>query len=643
MLTISVYSFSEAASFAASELKKYLRMMMPRVGNVRILPNHDETASFRLGLMADFRLDCSDAADLRLDDVVFIDCDEAGGVIAGSNPGALVIAVYRYLKFCGCRWLFPGLDGERIPRLETLPAVSYRKMADYRYRGQCNEGAESQRCMMETIELTPKLAMNSYMLEFDVPTAYYHWYYNHINNTVRTPEPVSADTILRWKRLCETEIELRGLSFHDMGHGWTAESFGISSKDIWEPEEETYVPPESVQYLALVKGKRALYHGVALNTNSCFSNPEARAKIASYVADYAEKQNNVDFLHIWLADATHNHCECELCRTRRVSDWYVMLLNEIDAELTRRELATKLVFIAYTDTMWPPETERIANPKRFTMLFAPIHRTYCETYEEPADETAIKPYVLNDNSYPQNMAECMGYLAAWKRVWDGDAFCYEYHFWQQQFLDVGGMYHARLLFDDIRGLRRHGLDGIIEDGSQRSYFPSGFSWYVYGETLFDSSRSFEELTEEYFSAAYGSDWRIVVDWLQSVSDQLDLAYVSGNRKFPQPDGSMAAYVSEEYAQRAEVILARADAFGEIIADHIRADERCESAAWQLLGLHREFLMLLCPVIAARARNDLDAAKEAFVKMQDELSAKEVAFEACFDEYSCIKSLNRLHW
>ena len=76
-------------------------------------------------------------------------------------------------------------------------------MADCRYRGQCNEGAEAQHLMMEAIDFTPKVGMNIFMIEFENPTAYYNAYYNHNNNTAnREPEPVTNDTIFQWKRQC---------------------------------------------------------------------------------------------------------------------------------------------------------------------------------------------------------------------------------------------------------------------------------------------------------------------------------------------------------------------------------------------------------------------------------------------------------
>ena len=98
--------------FAAEELKKYMRMMMPRCGEITIEYKPDARSDFRLGLMSDFGLDTSDAKDVELDDILHIDTDEEGGVIAGSNPRSILLAVYRFLTINGCRWLFPGIDGE---------------------------------------------------------------------------------------------------------------------------------------------------------------------------------------------------------------------------------------------------------------------------------------------------------------------------------------------------------------------------------------------------------------------------------------------------------------------------------------------------------------------------------------------------
>ena len=76
MFKIFKISSVSTIDFAAEELKKYLRMMMPRCGEVPICFDPEAKSDFRIGLMSDFGLDTSDAADLKLDDIVYIDADE---------------------------------------------------------------------------------------------------------------------------------------------------------------------------------------------------------------------------------------------------------------------------------------------------------------------------------------------------------------------------------------------------------------------------------------------------------------------------------------------------------------------------------------------------------------------------------------
>lgn len=615
--------------FAAEELKKYLRMLLPRCGEIPVSYLPEAKTGFRLGLMSDFGLETPEAENPELDDVVYIKTDVDGGIIAGSNPVALLIAVYRFLRFQGCRWLFPGVDGEWIPCIRSLSPVSYRKMADHRYRGQCNEGAEFQQCMLDAIDLAPKLGMNTFMLEFDIPTQYYQKYYKHADNLVREPEPVTNETILQWKRQCEVEIKKRGLHFHDMGHGWTAEPFGLASNGSWDAVDESSVPNEARQYLAELDGKRSLYGGVPINTNICLSNPAARKIMVDAIVDYAQIQNNVDFLHIWLADADENHCECAQCRKKTVSDWYVILLNEIDAELTRRNLSQHLVFIVYTDTFWAPETEHLENENRFTMLYAPISRLYTETYDENAQSHKLRPFCLNQNVAPNGMGECLAYLHNWKKHWHGDCFCYEYHFWLHQYYEPTGLYIANLIYKDIHALRKHGLRGIVEDASQRSFFPSGFAFYVYSEALFDTQTSFESLQEDYFSHAYGQNWRVVLEYLRSLSECFSFGYLSGRFGNIVRDGN---FFEPEQGQKAAKVKTLCDVFAPIIAENKNQPRRASSVAWRLLDMHRTFVCGIAEVIERRSLGDDTGAFEAQQCLMQTLSAQEVAYERYFDLY-----------
>ena len=86
MFKIYKITSNPTVDFAAEELKKYLRMMMPRFGEIVIERDAAAITDFRLGVMSDLGLDTSEAEDVTLDDIVHIDVDADGnGIIAGSK------------------------------------------------------------------------------------------------------------------------------------------------------------------------------------------------------------------------------------------------------------------------------------------------------------------------------------------------------------------------------------------------------------------------------------------------------------------------------------------------------------------------------------------------------------------------------
>jgi len=616
---------SSVVDFAAEELKKYLRMMMPRCGEIAIERNTLATDGFRLGLMSDLGLDTSEAEDLQLDDIIHIDTESDSGIIAGSNPRSVLLAVYKYLTLNGCRWLFPGIDGELIPINDVIP-ISYHKMADCRYRGQCNEGAENQQCMMETIDFSPKVGMNVYMIEFDNPKIYYDWYYNHLyNESNREPEPVSDDTVLQWKRMCETEIAKRGLQFHDMGHGWNVEAFGISSIGGWNRDDNNPVPEESRKYLAMIDGVRGLCGGVALNTNFCMSNAEARAIVTKCVADYAEKATNVDYLHVWLADWQRNHCECDECRKMIPSDWYAVLLNDIDAELTARGLDTRIVFCQYSDTTWAPEKIKLKNPKRFSMLMGAISRSY--TYSVGKDPVVPKtPFVLNVTGRIGTLEEYMVHAREWRAMAGCPSFVYEYHFWKHQFYAPGVLSFAKRIFEDIESYVANGFDGIIEDGSQRSYFPNGLSWYVYAAKLFDNSLSFDGLVEDYFKSAYGDAWREVLSYFEELDSHLRQSYI----EIKHSVSSNKSWVDPDYVSVLREVQGICDSFDDLIAEHKNMPKRAQTVSFRLLMRYTEFCRGLTKAFTLKALGFDDEAKAVYKSFADGFGKYELEMERYYD-------------
>ena len=635
-MKINIIRPSHVLVFAAEELKKYLRMMMPNNENIEICFNSDAEDGFRLGMLEDFGLPC-ESDDPVLDDIVHINTTENGGLLAGSNPRSVLFAVYRFLRLNGCRWLYPGVDGEHVPIRDIVP-TQYHKKADHRFRGHCNEGAESQTCMLETIDFYAKQELNVYMIEFDNPFYYYNSYYAHENNEKnRAPEPVPHEQVLQWKRQCEAEIAKRGLQFHDMGHGWTAEPYGLSSADGWV-EGNLEITGKQKSYLAQIDGKRELFQGVALNTNLCMSNPEVRSIMAKAVVEYSKKHANVDYLHVWLADGLRNHCECEECKKARPSDFYLMIMNEIDERLNEAGLSTRIVFIAYFDTMFPPEYVEIKNPKRFSLLYAPITRSYCSSFGEDTILPETKQYVRNAWKSPKTAEENMAYLKEWKKQWDGPTFSYEYHFWTHQYRDPSGLYIARRIYEDIRGLTYIGLDGYVEDGTQRTFFPNGFAAYVYAETLVNRDIPFEDIVEDYYSHVYGEDWKQVLEYMKNIQEAFEFRFMEG-------EGSNDVEISKYYDPSKEQGLRNVEKYTkqcrELVQAHLSMPTRPQTVSWRLLEKHAEFCEGLAEFMVEKCQGHEELAEELAEAFFDRFGKYEVEIERYYDHFMAKKSLLRI--
>ena len=628
---------TSAVDFAAEELKKYLRMMSPEGGDVKIAYDPEAKCGFRLGLMQDLGLDVSDAEDLELDDILYIDCDERGGIIAGSNPRSVLLSVYEYLRQLGCRWLFPGVDGEYIPMKDITP-VKYRHKPTTRYRGWCNEGAEFQQCMYDAIDFAPKVGLNVFMMEGHAPD-YYDRYYDHPNNQKYRPaEPVSFNTKVQWKRACQCETSKRGLGLHDIGHGWTAYPFGVDLTADYETMKENSVYGEGMlKYIAEVGGKRGIYQHF-MNTNYCMSNPEARQLVTNSIVHHAETNPSVDYIHFWLSDGFNGHCECEECRKKTPSDWYTIQLNEIDEALSEKGLDSKIVFIAYLDTVWAPLEEKIKNKKRFTMLIAPISRTYSESVKKSSEKVGTVPYKRNENVLPATLGQYFEYYDEWKKMWDGSDICYEYHFWRAQFYDIAGIELSKVINGDVKAYNKIGIRGIIEDGSQRCFFPTGLLFYTYARTLFDDSLSADEIREDYFSHIFGEGKAELEAYLTELSKVFDIFYLMKRRSL---DPSISPFYNPDMAKEFEKVPEIVSRGRAVIKKYYNSDVRVQTAAVRLLELHADFATAYAKALYYMALGDDVRAVEEYEKLIDEMGCREAEFEGWYDFNLSVLSLRQI--
>ena len=649
---------SEPIVLAAAELRKYLGRMAGSPPTVAARNAYDAaTPGLWLGTFDAFgtMIKAKSSGD-QFDDEIYVDVRGGCGVIAGVNPRSVLLAAYRYLTELGCRWVRPGRDGEFVPPHSHaqhchaphshLPGshapgsdprdsgplarrVIVHELPSYRHRCVCIEGAVGWEHVRDMIEWLPRIGMNGYFVQFREGYEFFRRWYRHELNPQMKPCTFSVGHARRIVDGIRRETQRRGMILHMVGHGWTCEPFGIPGTGWVQNAGE--IPATARQYLAQVNGRRDLWGGIALNTNLCYGNPAARRIMVNAIAGYAAEHPEVGALHLWLADGANNNCECPRCRNTRPSDFYVKLLNQVDAELTRRGLPTRIVFLIYVDLLWPPQTERIANPGRFILMFAPITRTYSTSFVATGRRAsaAIPPYRRNKLVFPRTVDANLAFLRRWQKLFRGDSFDFDYHLMWDHVKDRGHQRIAAVMHEDVRGLRSIGLNGLVSCQVQRCFLPTALPMVTMARTLWDRGRTFASIADDYFASAFGADGRHAKRFLQKATELLDAPFLRG-----EGDDSARA----QAARKLDRVPAMIGRFLPMIETNLHLQNKCHAQSWRYLKHHAEICLAAAPAFAALARGDTGSARLKARALFDLVRRKEKRIHRVLDVNNFISVL-----
>lgn len=504
--------------FAEYELNRYLAAMGVRA-DIALLVQEEH-----------FDRNRYENCDFQLDDAFEIAVSASQGTIIATNSRAVLLGVYHFLKMQGCRFLRPGTDGEYIPQIDAVKDCNETVYAKYRHRGTNSwhfiGGFDN---VLELIDWLPKAMLNTFMIE--LTDAFYDmlFCYRPGENPYAKEYKLSREQYERWYSRIVTEIKKRGLLYHGAGHGFT----NLLMDGITEVKTFSHIagtddktPCVNTDILAQINGKRELFNGIPLNTNLCFSQEAVRKQFAKTVYDYAVRHSEMDYLHVWLADAFSNYCECENCRKLSPSDWYVKLLNEIDEEFTRHRSKQKIVFLIYFELLYPPKSERIKNEDRFTMLFCPYGRDFTKSYRSYCPKE-YKPLELNKYTLRDMDAEIyLTQLRDWKKIFHGDCLVFDYTFFDITcHTDLTSLNYIDNLADDCLFFKNLGLNGKIECGNIRSMTPSSIKMNVIAEGLFyGTSRSMDT----HFADLFGKE-EPVSAFLKKIQYAIPQEYITCKR------------------------------------------------------------------------------------------------------------------
>lgn len=587
----------QVVDFAVRELVRYLRKIDAQLV-VDVLRTDEVISDWKhivwVGLHPSLDTFVPAVKDKTLDDAVAIKIENGSGYITGSNTRSVLIAVYRLLRELGCDWVRPGVEGERIPQkaLEDI-CVALCETPSSRHRGICLEGSNAYDNVEDIIDFIPKALMNSYFIQFDVPE--YFFQSRGVPGPYDETEDLSVEAVRAMTLSLEDEIARRGLLYHKVGHGWTCNSYGLEIFG-WYPKEVPAVPEELRPHLAEVKGRRDWLNKNPLNTNLCYSNPAARAKIVDATVRYAKENPHIDYLHFWLADGQGNQCECAACQKMRPADWYMLILNELDEKLTAEGLDTKIgIAGTYLDLLWGPQQVQLNNPSRIALMFCPAARgDYGSNYTpEEIGDPQMPDYVRNQFIGGVSLATSYGYLKQWQKSFRGDIFGFCYHMCDRHIMDPGYERCAKDLFDFTKSLKAFQVDGLIIPQQQRSFFPTALPTYAMGEALWNGSCDYDAVADKYYRAAFGEKADLVRRYLATTSELFLIYNDSGKGIVHCTD------YSKLYAMIREVRLA---------ANDLKPQDACAND-WEVLLQHTRYLEKIANMLEAVEQCRFEQAEE----------------------------------
>ncbi len=595
--------------FAKEELNRCLSEMCPDFNKIEIT----------IGLFQDFGMPTDEKID-----AIHIKVENGKGRIAASQKTCVLFAVYYFLQQCGAAWIRPGKSGEYLPRVQLadLSAV-FSGRASYQHRGMCIEGAVSVENVLDMIDFIPKYGMNSYFIQFREAHVFFARWYEHRNNPAIPGAPHSVETSRKYTAILIEAIKKRGMQLHMTGHGWTCEPFGIPGLG-WDPVD-LVLSDETKQHLAMIQGKRDLFGKKPMNTNLCFSQKETRKIVIDSICDYLTNQPQIDVLHLWLSDGSNNTCECEGCRKMQPSDFYVLLLNELDKKLTERGIPAKIAFLIYVDLLWAPKENVIINQDRFLLMFAPITRSYSKSFSSKKIAGESMPYMRNKLVFPQKVEENLYYLKEWQRMFSGDSFIFDYHLMWDHLKDQGYYSSARTIYRDMVNLKNLGLNGNISCQLQRLFLPDAFPVIVMAKTLWNRSVRFEELAREYFSKAYGEDADFVRAHMEKISALYSPKLLRLETKRP----------SRLLANRYMELLALAKENKAFFENHSHQCEKRYQESFRLLFFHAELLEKMSPALYAFALKDREKCMEFWASAKKYVQMHEMDFQPFLDVFEFI--------
>ena len=534
--------------YAAADCRKYLRQSLGFGGRV------GEGQAARGAIFLASVEDCPEyaalfqAAPAGQFDRTVIDIRDGCVCLIGENRLSVLYAVYDFLRiFLGIRFFAPGVGHEYVPARSGVEIVAPKTL----YHGSDFE-------IRDFVNRTNDPEVFSFAVK------------NRINSILGCGPWVNGSD--HCSRENAAMIHAFGLKVRGPGHSWKH----------FVPDASLF--PVHPEYFPMRAGQRTVNHRTA-----CFSNPEARRIFLDNLRQYLRLHPYWDIFAFWAEDGQlGSFCDCEQCRQRSATDWYLLLVNEAAEILEQEHPQALFELIVYQGTAVPPTQMKKLHRDGEKMLVNICLGQSRDLFHPLADRTYGSAGVMDTYRRWRDYLSEVGYR--------GRIMLMEYYnLCEQPNSGPAGralQWPMAVIRDDIRFYRNEGLSGLgAFTGFDRLCWPSPFNLWAWMQLWSHSDLEIDRMKADFYPKYFGRF---------GVSARMAMEELEKCMYDPASPENIAAI------ERLPPVSFPPD----------------DPAAFRLkaLGLHQEFCLLLKKMFMAYQQNDFqtwEQLRPAYVSFFDE--------------------------
>lgn len=382
------------------------------------------------------------------EDEMKVETRNGGLFLTGGSPRSVLYATYSFLQDeLGVRWLWPGDDGEFMPKKSTwnLPKLSRSYKPQFKYRGYHTAG-----------DFDPKRSL----------AIFYPWMARNFAN-----------------------IHRHGRANNPQDHLGIYMMF--SSHDAYIPNSYFNDHPE---YFAEIKGTSRA------NNNPCYSQSAVVDIIAGQIGKWLKSDidrygRTRDIFSIFPMD-TPEYCQCKLCYGQKPSDLWFDFYNKLTDKLVKEFPQVKFSTIAYQWYM-PLPTHTVRNSEFVEIATHPrcnIHRYGHPDCKRNSDMLKI----MDDWDASGIPLGNYGYeFDIFSDFWGGKAVApYFYSMIVDAIQNEAKRGHIEMITEIGMGPRKAPVQDFF-------FMRNRLGSYIYAQMMWNPNRKVEDIIRDYCSVAFG--------------------------------------------------------------------------------------------------------------------------------------------